>query len=310
MVYRTVVHREKFVGCLALCLLAFVLALFFACPALAAPSDAATQAADRLRVIAGTDESVTFWTGGTKERPDYTWTFRGQDISKREAESLTSLDLDIALSAGDADDSGTPDTLVLAFSHEGELPLPAQISVLLPVDFEKSNMSLFYFDDRSGAFFPEISELTAVDGYVTFGVRAAYPRAISTIDLAMWTGTIAPVPLERGTPDELAPTPDSAADPATDPATGPATEFEETPTPTADTAEPGSAAFDMSSLPIPLFIALGFAVVCVCAIALVVHYRRRASIAAMQKGWQPSELVFEDIPSLDDPIEVEEPRSP
>jgi hypothetical protein len=287
MVCRAVVHKRKFIGGLALCLLVLALTLIPVRFALAAPNDAAVQVADQLRAVAETDETVTFWSGGTAERPHYTWTFNGLDISKRRAAELTSLDLDIALSAGDADGSGMPDTLMLAFSYEGELPLPAQISVLLPGDFEGNRPSLFYFDEQNGIFSREIYELTVEGDYATFVIRSVYPRALSSIDLTMWTGTITPVPLETGEVDE----PDSTLD------------LEETPTPTS---EPRNAPFSVFSLPMPLLIGLGLAVICAFVLLLVVHFRRRAAIAAMQKGWQLTKVSFEDIPSLDELIEVEE----
>jgi hypothetical protein len=286
---RKVVYKREFISGLALCLLSFVLALVFVHPALAAQSDAAIQAADRLRAIAGTDETVTFWNGGTKERPSYTWTFNGRDLSKQQAAALTSLDLEVALSAGDADDSGMPDTLILAFSHEGELPLPAQLSVLLPTNLEGSRLSLFYFDERNGVFTREIHELAVEDGYATFAIRSVYPRVLSTIDLTLWTGAITPVPLETEAFDEPVST----------------LELEEVPVPTT---EQNDALFSAFSLPVPLLIALSLSVACVLAIALVVHFRRRTAIAVMQKGWRESEVTFEEIPSLDELIEVEEPR--
>jgi hypothetical protein len=270
--------------------LAFVLMLCFARPAFPAPSDAATQAADRLRAVAGTDETVTFWSGDTAERPDYTWTFNGRDISKAQAASLTSLDLDIVLSAEDADGSGTPDTLILAFSYEGELPLPARISVAVPDNFDANRLSLFAFDEQNGTFDREMDGLVVQDGYVTFSAMRMHTRALSSADLTTQAGAIPPMPLSSESSDSGEPEPASTPETAS-----------------ASIIEPDSPLASAFSPPAPLLIALGLVVVCVLAAILIVRYRRRAAIAAMQEGWQASEVAFEDIPSLDELIEVEEP---
>jgi hypothetical protein len=287
--YRIFVHKRKSAGALALlCLLLLALMLPLPHPAFAASNDAAINVADRLRAVAGTNETVTFWSGGTAEQPHYTWTFSGRDLSRQQAAELTSLDLGIALTLGDADASGAPDTIMLAFSHEGELPLPAQISVLLPANFEGDHPSLFSSDEQNGIFSREVYELAAEDGYVNFLIMSAYPRALSSIDLTMHTGVIEPIPGETDGTDSLtpAPSPDENLSSGT---------------------ELGGFSFDIFALPTPLLVGLGCAVACVFVIILVVHLRRRAAIAAMQKGWQATKVAFEEIPSLNEMMDLEEP---
>jgi hypothetical protein len=307
-----VAHKRVFLSCLSLCLLILVLALAFARPALAAsddapaqvdgygggeysavsaldaPDDAPAQAADDLRAVAGTDETVIFWNGGTAGQPGYTWIFNGLDISKQEAARLTSLDLGIVLTVGDADGSGAPDTLMLAFSHEGELPLPARLSVALPANFEGTSLSLFSFDERSGAYGLEAFELAVQDGSVSFKVTGTHARALSSLDLTAKTGAIAPMPLEAGAPGGNEPVPAVTPVPA---------------------AGQGTAPF----LP-PTLESIMMALAAACALAVVLdivfdlRHRYRAAIAATQRGWPASTFALEDIPSLDELMtEAEEP---
>jgi len=307
-----VAHKRVFLSCLVLCLLILVLALAFARPALAAsddapaqvdsygggeynalsaldaPDDAPAQAADDLRAVAGTDETVIFLSGGTAEKLGYSWAFNGLDISEQDAARLTSLDLGIVLTVGDADGSGAPDTLMLAFSHEGELPLPARLSVALPANFEGTSLSLFSFDERSGAYGLEAFELAVQDGSVSFKVTSTHARALSSLDLTAKTGAIAPMPLGAAAPGGPGPAPAATPVPA---------------------AGQGDAPFSPS---LPLSILVGLAAASALAVVLDIifdlRHRYRAAIAATQRGWPASTFALEDIPSLDELMtEAEEP---
>jgi hypothetical protein len=279
--------KHRFAFARALC--AVALALFFVCPQFAlAASDAAVQVAERLRAIAGTAESVTFWSGGTAERPEYTWTFSGQDIAREQAASLVSLDLGISVSAEDADNTGAPDTLALDFAHDGALPAPALVSVALPEDFDAAgSLALFSFDEQTGAYTELQRGFPVEDGYVSFYLTYCSRLTLSTVDLALPASQRTESP--AGSTDAL---PTSS------------TEIEPTASPEAASADQQSA---FLGIPLPVLIVAPLLVVSAFVAILVVRRRRRAELAIMQQGWNTSELVFEDIPSIDELLDIEEP---
>ncbi|MDR1082762.1 MAG: hypothetical protein LBL27_02705 [Coriobacteriales bacterium] len=273
---------------LAKVLCAVSLALLLVCPQLAlASTDASIQAAERLRTIAGTTESVTFWSGGTAERPEYTWTFMGQELPKEQAAALTSLDLEIALTADDANGDGAFDTLMLDFAHEGLLPAPALISVIMPDGLDgKGGLTLFTFDERTASFTENQRGLVAADGYVSFHLTHCSRWALSTVDLTL--------PASQRLGDTAAP--EAAA----------VTPTEATPTASAPQAAASQQTFPFG-LPVPALIAIPALAVSALVVILVIRHRRRVELAAMQQGWNTSELVFEDIPSIDELVDIEEP---
>jgi hypothetical protein len=267
---------------LVLCALACALALALAAvpsrTAHALSSDASVQAAERLREVAGSGEDVTFWSGGTPERPAYTWTFSGRELPREQAASLTSLDLGIATATDDADGNGTPDTLVLDFSHEGPLPAPALIAVAVPSGLEaEGGYALFSFDGQTGAFTEAQGGLVPVDGYVSFYLTHCSRWALSGIDLSAPVKAPLPAPAAAGA-------------------------FGTVPL----EAPPGQAPapFPAARTLLPAALCLGAAAL---AAALAVRHRRRRELAAMQQGWAVPALAFEDIPSIGELLDIEEP---
>jgi hypothetical protein len=264
--------------------LALALAGACPCPALAAPSDASVQAAERLREVAGTDESVTFWSGGTAASPAYTWSFSGRELSREQAASLASLDLGIAVSSFDADGSGGPDTLLLDFSHEGPLPAPALVSVAVPEALGTgAGLALFAYDEQKASFTEAQQAVQTQGGYASFALTHCSLWALSALDLAAL-----PAPVQAGAGGVPAPGSVPAADGV--------------PAPGAALEQPAFSVPPSALVTVPLA-ALG-----VVLITCVLRHRRRRELAAMQQGWAASGLGFEGIPSLDEPMDIEEPR--
>jgi hypothetical protein len=78
------------------------------------------------------------------------------------------------------------------------------------------------------------------------------------------------------------------------------------PVPPASLSAFGDAVASVASP--PLLVGLALAFVAVLLFAGVARHRRREQIALMQQGWVSSTVTFEDLPSLTDLIEVDEPR--
>lgn len=270
---------ELFVGLGALAL-SFLLAIFIAVPAWAAPSDSSADVVNRLREIAGTDQQVTFAYGGTPDRPAYTWVFNGLDLPREQAANLKNLDLGIDVATEDTNGDGTEDALVLDFAHEGDLPIPAVVTVLVPSTFEltEAELALFLFDDTTGDFEQIQKGLTVTGGYVAFSLTHCSKWAVSFLDL---TASAMPMPV-------LAPSLAAA-------------------TPTLDA--PAIQGIDLAFVTPWLVLAALF---CACLIVTVMvkHSRRKAEAEIMERSWRSDMRVLRSIPSLDelmDEVEVVEP---
>jgi hypothetical protein len=275
--------------------LIFMLTLGFACPAFGATPDVAAQAAERLRAVAGTSESVTFWSGTAAEHPSYTWTFEGHDLSREQAMSLTSLELGITVTATDTDGSGAPDALILSFASKEPLLSPATVAVALPEGFESTgNLSLFGLD-ATGSVLSELQRgLTVNAGYASFVIINRSTLALSAKDLGLLASSVSSVGEDEAGFDAGATSPDTERTTHIEPSVLPS----------------GSSVGQLSALSPSVLISITVVLLGALLAALYVHRRRRAELAVMQKSWQSSELVFEDIPSLGElmDIEIEEPR--
>jgi hypothetical protein len=276
--------------------LVLVLVGVFPCSALAAPSDASVQAAERLREVAGTNESVTFWSGGTAASPAYTWAFSGQELSREQAASLTSLDLGITVTALDTDGSDGPDTLILDFSHEGPLPAPALVSVAIPeAPGMKADLALFAYDGQRASFTEAQQTVQTQGGYVSFTLTHCSLWALSTLDLATL-----PSPLQVAAGSVPTPGNVSVADGVSTAGSVPST---------GTVPVPGTA-LEQTASAVPSFILVTASLIALGVVfaTCALRYRRRRELAAMQQGWVASKLDFEDIPSLDELMDMEEPR--
>jgi hypothetical protein len=145
-----------------------------------------TNVAEKLLDIAGRDEEMTLWYGGTVEGPDYSWTFQGADLDADVLTSTKTLDLSITASptgqglvAGLL--AGSKNTLVLDFAHEGALPAPAVIYMAAPAYLsEGDTLSLYSYDEQAGTFIHRLDGLSVESGYIAFEIDHCSIWAISS----------------------------------------------------------------------------------------------------------------------------------
>ena len=176
-------------------------------------SDAGTVARDQLVEAARKGESVTFWVGGTAERPDYTWTFDGLLLTPAQAQRLAPLELNITLTEKSLSGDIT-DTLTLDFAWQGVLPIPADIAIRLPVAMADANSLSLYGLDTTGVYELRNSMIHVEDGYAFFVVEEGEPLALSSRDLEglrpelILESQLAEQANQTGTADESAARPD------------------------------------------------------------------------------------------------------
>ena len=157
-----------------------------------------TDVLQKLHSIAGTSAEVTFWSGGTVEGPDYSWTFQGAELSADALANLSALDLSIALSASGQGLvsgllAGSEKTLVASFSHSGTLPAPAVVYIAAPAYLQAGDaLSLYLYDEQAGSFTRVLDGLTVESGYIAFEIDHCSTWAISASDLAALAPAVLP----------------------------------------------------------------------------------------------------------------------
>ncbi|MDR0501283.1 MAG: hypothetical protein LBG97_08615 [Coriobacteriales bacterium] len=147
-----------------------------------------------LRQIAGTKEEATFWMGGTVDRPNYSWTFKGESLDSKSLDVYGSINLNIDISEsgtaaiaemlknGKAD---TKKTVVLGFAHSGALPAAAIIYIAAPSTMSQADaLSLYYYDSASKTFAKRLDGLKVESGYIAFSVDHCSIWAISASNLS------------------------------------------------------------------------------------------------------------------------------
>ncbi len=140
--------------------------------------------------IIGTKDQVVFWSGSSSDRPDYSWTFVGEDVS---ADSPF-LDFDPTITVSKLGTGNVSnimkqakDGLVMEFAHEGDLPGEASVYVKVGDAFaDGTELGLFCFDDKSKRFERVQDGLKVQDGYVSFKTNHCSTWAFSTDDLASY----------------------------------------------------------------------------------------------------------------------------
>jgi hypothetical protein len=153
------------------------------------PLRTGTDVAEKLLSIAGTDEEMTFWYGGTRDRPDYSWTFGGSALDGNALVPAEGLDLRIDLSANGTglvarllEDSDR--TLLLDCAHSGPLPAPATLYVAAPAYLNEGQaLSLYAYDEQAGAFVRRLDGLRVTDAYIAFEIDHCSTLALSADDL-------------------------------------------------------------------------------------------------------------------------------
>lgn len=149
-----------------------------------------TDVVAKLRQIAGTDEQLTLWRGGTVDHPDYSWVFQGEDIDGATLDAYEGLDLAITLSQKGSGIVATllnksSKTLVLDFAHNGVLPAPATIYVASSATMtEDDTLGLYLYDTQAQTFSKVLDGLWVESGYIAFEIDHCSTWVISAGNIA------------------------------------------------------------------------------------------------------------------------------
>ena len=147
--------------------------------------------AEQLNKIKGTQDQAVFWSGSSSEKPDYSWTFVGTDIT--DASQNLSFDPTITVSKlGTGDVSNivkqAKDALVMEFAHAGALPGSASLYVLASgVYADGTELSLYTFNTQTKRFeLAQADKVRVSDGYASFKIDHCSTWALSTDDLTSY----------------------------------------------------------------------------------------------------------------------------
>ena len=139
----------------------------------------------------GTSDQVIFWSGSPSERPDYSWTFVGDDLSEDAADKPFDPTIEVSkLGTGNVANimkQPAKDGLVLDFAHSGDLPGEASIYVNVDAAFEDgTTLKLDGSDPEAVAFGEAEAETTVEAGYASFKLTHCSTWALSTDDLSSY----------------------------------------------------------------------------------------------------------------------------
>lgn len=143
--------------------------------------------AEELGRIAGTGDQAVFWSGPSSDKPIWSWTFRGEDVSAEGASQPFDPTITVSkLGTGDVSNimSQAKDGLVLDFAHDGMLPGKASIYVKVDGTFpDGSSVGLYLFSDAERRFERVQDGVSVADGYASFTIDHCSTWALSTDDL-------------------------------------------------------------------------------------------------------------------------------
>lgn len=147
----------------------------------------AKTAEESLREVAGTEGTVTFWSGGTLESPSISWTFNGVDLDPEGDLSFdptvvvnSSGTGDVAALLGDVDDA-----IVMDFAFSGQLPAPAQVYVRASGVYDDGAVvDLYSYDPDAQCFQSEQEGIEVQDSYAVFTLEHCSVWALSQTDLS------------------------------------------------------------------------------------------------------------------------------
>jgi hypothetical protein len=158
----------------------------------------------KLKEVAGTDGQITFWHGGSLERPDYSWTFYGRDLDAAALDAFDDLDLGLTISQSGTGLVSTlldkvDKTLVLDFAFDGALPAPAILYIAAPSAITVDDaLSLYLYDEQTGGFRHVLDGLGVESGYIAFETDHCSVWAISAEDIAAIPALQAPTAADGG----------------------------------------------------------------------------------------------------------------
>lgn len=152
-----------------------------------AEATTAEDASAKLAEIAGTEGTVTFWSGGTMDSPDISMSFKGADLDP--ADDL-SFDPNVTVSktgSGVVSEllADVDDALVMDFAFSGDLPAPAEVYLRTSELFEDGTaVNLYTFNEDTHKFELAQEGIEIVGGYAVFTIDHCSTWAVSTSDLA------------------------------------------------------------------------------------------------------------------------------
>ncbi len=146
----------------------------------------AASAAEELKKVAGTEGTVTFWSGGTLDAPSISWTFKGSDLS---ADADLNIDPTVQVSRRGTDDVATlltdvKSAIVMDFAHSGTLPATAEVYVRASgVYGDGSKVGLYTYNEDERKFELVQEDIEVKDGYAVYSIDHCSTWALSDEDL-------------------------------------------------------------------------------------------------------------------------------
>ena len=131
-----------------------------------------TPVSEALAAIAGTKNTVCFWSGDSLETADYLWSFAGSDLA---VESVADVDLGVE----DATDSqerlaeALPGVTYRAidFANEGAYPCPAMFGYRVSNVFANGErLALYFYDQKADSLVLVQRGVEVTEGYATFKI--------------------------------------------------------------------------------------------------------------------------------------------
>lgn len=143
-----------------------------------------------LAKIIGTRDQAVFWSGAASDRPDYSWTFVGDQVSADGPNLAFDPTITVSkLGTGDVANimKQAKDGLVMEFAHEGELPGEASIYVKVDGSFaDGTELGLFLYNEDSKRFESVQGGVKVEGGYASFKTDHCSSWAFSTDDLTSY----------------------------------------------------------------------------------------------------------------------------
>ncbi len=148
--------------------------------------------AEELKKIAGKENAqLVIWSGASSDQPDYSWTFRGEDVSADDP----NLDFDPTIKVSEQGEGTAAnltkqakDSRVLDFAYKGKLPAKASIYVKAGSKYpDETTLSLFSYNGKNRVFAKAQDDGCKVsNGYFSFETDEGATFAVSTDDLASY----------------------------------------------------------------------------------------------------------------------------
>ncbi len=154
-------------------------------------NNAYLDTAAQLNKIKGTSDQAVFWAGSSSDKPEYSWTFVGTDIT--DLSQNLSFDPTITVSklgTGNVSNIAKQarDALVMEFAHTGVLPAAASLYVKASGAYaDGTELGLYVYNADSGRFeLAQTDKVKVSGGYATFKIDHCSTWALSSDDLTAY----------------------------------------------------------------------------------------------------------------------------